>query len=89
MFTGNITVTLKSLSSTGWGCCDDSKRVHAEIRVALQMLDSDNEEQQDTKRKAAALCNKLGKLEAHKRILGRCYTDSSLQATVWYGRVQT
>ncbi|KAK0156468.1 Zinc finger MYM-type protein 1 [Merluccius polli] len=67
VFTGNITLTLKSLSSTRWSCRGDSTRAlrenYAEIRGALQMLASDNEERQDTRREAAALCNKLGKLE--------------------------
>lgn len=67
VFTGNITLTLKSLSSTRWSCRGDSTRAlrenYVEIRGALQMLASNDEERQDTRREAAALYTKLGNLE--------------------------
>uniref|UniRef100_A0A3B4Y3E3 DUF4371 domain-containing protein n=1 Tax=Seriola lalandi dorsalis TaxID=1841481 RepID=A0A3B4Y3E3_SERLL len=67
IFTEDVTKKLKSLSSTRWSCRADSTRAICEnypaIRQALQMMTSDSQERQDTRREAAALSNKLGKLQ--------------------------
>ena len=67
VLTQDVTKKLKSLSSTRWSCRGDTTRALCEnypaIRQALQMMASDSQERQDTRREAAALYNKLGKLE--------------------------
>uniref|UniRef100_A0A8C5GFL1 TTF-type domain-containing protein n=1 Tax=Gouania willdenowi TaxID=441366 RepID=A0A8C5GFL1_GOUWI len=67
VFTADISLTLKSLSCTRWSCRGDSTRAlsenYAKIASSLQMVASDDEERRDTRREAAALCNKLEKLE--------------------------
>uniref|UniRef100_A0A3B4ULL1 DUF4371 domain-containing protein n=1 Tax=Seriola dumerili TaxID=41447 RepID=A0A3B4ULL1_SERDU len=67
IFNEDVTKKLKPLSSTRWSCRADTTRALCEnypvIRQALQMMASDSQERQDTRHEAAALSNKLGKLE--------------------------
>ncbi|XP_057188964.1 zinc finger MYM-type protein 1-like [Triplophysa rosa] len=63
-----LDMTLKSLSSTRWSCRADASKAlcgnYAKIREILPSISSDTGEKRDTRSEAAALCSKLGTLEA-------------------------